>query len=360
MKILHIGEYIKGGVATYIRMLLEFQSCHDKIDTVDLILSRNHSETKWSLSDNHIFYYEYERKVVYIFKAIFQIYKHIRTIDPDIIHVHSTWSGVFVRILYFLSYRRPKIVYCAHGWSFLMEISNFKKKIYASIERLLAYKTDAIINISQYEHNYAIKYGIPASKCVMIYNGIQKTNYNESKKQNFQINEDKINILFVGRFDRQKGLDILLDTFAEYKLDNIELYLIGDSVLNKHKISIPNSVHQLGWVDNSIIDEYYSMCDVVIIPSRWEGFGLVAVEAMKNKKAVIASNRGALPEIVLDNYNGYIIDIHKRDELYSLLINLDKVKLKKMGENGYALYKQKFTDEILNKQILELYMRLLD
>lgn len=55
---------------------------------------------------------------------------------------------------------------------------------------------------------------------------------------------------------------------------------------------IPDNVESIGWINHDEIDSYYSLFDAVIIPSRWEGFGLVAIEAMKNAKAIIVSNRG--------------------------------------------------------------------
>ena len=99
------------------------------------------------------------------------------------------------------------------------------------------------------------------------------------------------------------------------------------------------------------------MFDAVIIPSRWEGFGLVAIEAMRNKKAVIASNRGALPELIQNEFNGYIFDLNNCEELVFILNNLDKDKMKLLGENGYLMYKEKFTSEILNEKLIIEYKK---
>ncbi len=358
MKVLHVGEYVTGGVATYIRSLLKYQQKYIGEDNLYFLLSDLHSEKKWPIDKKNIFYYKYKRNVLNIFTAIFQIYRYIDIINPDIIHVHSTWAGLFVRSIYFIKRKQLKIVYCAHGWSFLMEITRIKKIAYSIVERLLSYNTDIIINISKFEHNYAIQSGISASKCIMIYNGVSEVESINNKNLSLGEDIEKIKLLFVGRFDRQKGIDILLELFEKYELANVELYVIGQSVISEQKFTIPNGVHQLGWINNSLIDQYYASCDAIIVPSRWEGFGLVAVEAMKNKKAVIASNRGALPEIVIDGYNGFIFDIDKKEELFELLNRLKKEKLVEMGMNGYKLYKDNFTDDLLNDKILNLYKSL--
>lgn len=173
------------------------------------------------------------------------------------------------------------------------------------------------------------------------------------------IDKNKINLLFVGRFDEQKGIDILLNVFKDHEaqLQHINLILIGGFVLDRDKeeITIPKQVTYLGWKKTNVIDFYFAQVDGVIIPSRWEGFGLVAIEAMKNRKAVIASNRGALPEIIDDKQTGIIFDISNAKELLSCLMNLDKKKLRNMGIKGREKYINNYTANQMNKKILECY-----
>ncbi|MFJ7756510.1 glycosyltransferase, partial [Peribacillus muralis] len=280
-----------------------------------------------------------------------------------IIHVHSTFAGLFVRLpLIFLPKKDIKIIYCSHGWSFLMETSLLAKNIYIKIEKSLANVTTKIINISKYEQVESIKVGMPESKSILIYNGTKKIKNKKNYSFNVRdIEDSKINILFVGRFDRQKGIDILLDVIRNTTLKNIHLYLIGDSVLSKGDIpfNLPENVTKIGWVNKEEIDIYYQSIDAVIIPSRWEGFGLVAIEAMKNKKAVIASNRGALPELIIDGTNGFIFDINNINTLNLILESLDKETLKTLGENGYKYYNENFTCENMNIKILNVYSSIL-
>ncbi|MGE7759125.1 glycosyltransferase [Peribacillus sp. NPDC097895] len=361
-KIMHVGEYIKGGVYTYLYDILEYQS-NMKDSLIYLVASNYKSEKKYPIKKENIFYYKYKRNPLYMIYATIYILILIKKIKPDIIHVHSTFAGLFVRLPFIFSPKKDiKIIYCPHGWSFLMETSSFAKKLYIKIEKILAKVTTKIINISKYEQIESIKVGLPKSKSKLIYNGSKKI----SDKKNYPLNKQdfdksKINILFVGRFDRQKGIDILLNAIKNIQLKNIHLYLIGDSVLSKDDtlFDLPENVTKIGWVKKEEIDNYYQSIDAVIIPSRWEGFGLVAIEAMKNKKAVIASNRGALPELIKDGTNGFIFDINNISTLYFILESLDKKTLETLGENGYKHYIQNFTYENMNVEILNVYSSIL-
>lgn len=311
-------------------------------------------------NDINTYYYHYVRKPKFFLKAMKEIQNVIRQENPDIIHIHSTFAGFFVRLPLWFKKSRPKIIYCSHGWSFTMEIANWKKRVYAYIERLLAYKTDVIINISKHELKNSLNYNLPAHKSTIVYNGITKCFPIQQRIVDLQLDKNKINLLFVGRFDRQKGLDILLDFLAKHDLWHIHLYIIGESVLQKSELNLPNNVTLIGWVDNQIIDSYYQLFDAVIVPSRWEGFGLVAIEAMKNHKALIVSNRGALSELVVDGHNGYVFDLEDTESLLTILSSINKGKLKEMGENGFCIFEKKFTSDIMNEAVIDLYKSVLN
>lgn len=352
MKILHVGEYVNGGVATYLRTLLNRLQKYNDIENY-LLISEYKSQKNWDNITKKVFYYKYKRSIFNIFSAIKQIHEVIEEVNPDIIHVHSTWAGLFVRLPYLFRKRKAKIIYQSHGWAFLMDTSKYKKNIYALVERILSMPTDKIINISNYEQNQAIKYGLNKNKMIMIYNGVE----DKVNKSNLKLNWDKnkINLLFVGRLDKQKGLDLFLDVYDKMKLENIHLYVIGTSVLDNNLPQNTKYVTYLGWVDSKDIDEYYQACDAVIMPSRWEGFGLVAIEAMRNSKPVIASNMGALPELIKNNINGYIFDIKKDDTLEETLLNINKIELQELGKQARLIYLKNFVDLMFVEKVYELY-----
>jgi glycosyltransferase involved in cell wall biosynthesis len=354
VRVLHVGEYAQGGIATYLNTLFKYQLKQDSITEVFLLVSDINNKKLYELKQNNIYHYNYSRKIFNIPSAIFQINSIIKQIEPDIIHVHSSFAGLFVRILYFFKKRDTPIIYCPHGWSFLMELPRYKSRIYQLIEKFLSIKTDLVINISKFEYEQSLLRGLPDEKSVVIENGVDEVSSYE--EIDIVMDKNKINLLFVGRFDKQKGVDFLFELFKINNFDNVQLYTIGTKVLNDDNYDIPSCVKQLGWIDNSKIDSYYRMFDAVIVPSRWEGFGLVVIEAMKNKKPVIVSNRGALPYIVKDGVNGYIFDFDNPKELITLLKGLSKNELKRLGESAYKSYVEKYTSYMMNSKIMDCYL----
>ncbi len=87
------------------------------------------------------------------------------------------------------------------------------------------------------------------------------------------------------------------------------------------------------------------------MPSHWEGFGLVALEAMRNRKAVIASRVGGLPELVLDGINGRLMDIRDVPASRDLLAGLNKPELARMGEGRREIFDRGFTSGRVLRQM---------
>lgn len=355
MKVLHIGEYVNGGVATYLKTLIKDSDKYG-VDSY-LLMSNNKSDKIWNIAPEKIFFYQYKRSVLNLFSAIKIINIYIKKINPDIIHVHSSWAGLFVRLPYLFKKRKIKIIYSSHGWAFLMDTSMILKKVYAFIECILSLVTDVIINISQYEQDQAIQYGLNENKLIMIYNGVEDVKV-QLKMHASEMNSQEINLLFVGRIDYQKGLDLFLATYYQEPFTGIHLYVIGESLLDNVKMNNDEKTTYLGWVENKELDAYYQECDAVIMPSRWEGFGLVAIESMRNSKPVIVSNRGALPELVQNQVNGYVFNLDDKHSLEKILCKLNKAELKKMGETARKIYLGKFIGLFMRKKMYALYNRL--
>ncbi|NIK79540.1 glycosyltransferase involved in cell wall biosynthesis [Paenibacillus castaneae] len=350
-RVLHISEFTKGGIETHLNEVLRYQA--DNHDIYLMASEQNSNRDSLQISPERLHLYPYKRKPKYFFQAMRAIGKKVDEIKPDIVHVHGTFAGFFLRTLLFTKRQRPAVVYCAHGWAFLMDTKPWKKQLFAFVEKVLALRTDFIINISKHEYEMSINYGLPAKKSVVVYNGVSDAP--SANLLPFTVDENKINLLYVGRFDRQKGFDLLLELFNEQKFTNVVLYLVGDTVLEEINYEFPANAVKIGWVNNSEIDRYMKACDAVIVPSRWEGFGIVAIEALRNKKPVIASNRGALPEIIEHGVNGYIFDFDQKKELADIIHSLDKNTLEAMGSTGETIFYDKFHSDKMNKQIDRLY-----
>jgi glycosyltransferase involved in cell wall biosynthesis len=359
MKVLHISECIKGGIATYINELYQNKHISDNFILFAPSSHQKHLFKHISEDSNNKFFNRKSRNIKSLLLFFIFIVRNIKKVKPDIIHLHGTFAGFFVRIYYAFSFNRPIIIYCSHGWSFLMDIGIIKRKFYLLIERLLAYKTDAIINISNFDYDQSLKLGFSYHKSIKITNSINSI-INKRNNRIIKYSKNKVNFLFVGRLDKQKGFDKLFKYFS-YNKDYV-LHVVGDFVNSKSK-KYPNldNIFSYGWINAEDIHNCYIDSDVVIIPSRWEGFGLVAIEAMKYSKPLIVSNRGALPEIVQDGINGFIFNFDNFDlSLSKKIDSLSKLGLNLAGENSKRLFNKYYSKNDMVYKVYKLYSNLLD
>jgi len=131
---------------------------------------------------------------------------------------------------------------------------------------------------------------------------------------------------------------------------------VGDAVLGDAPLSsMPPNAQATGWLSPAEIEAFYRSADVVAIPSRWEGFGLIAVEAMRAELPVIASRVGGLPEIVDDGVTGVLIPPDDKAALVSALRDIPDERLAAMGRAGRQRFLRHFTLDRVHRQIAELY-----
>jgi len=128
-----------------------------------------------------------------------------------------------------------------------------------------------------------------------------------------------INFLYVGLLSKNKGIDILLQTFNKYENKNVRLTICGSGPLTKmvHQYcGFDQRITYLGQLSSLELSKQYDISDVLIIPSLWdEPFGRVVIEANVHGSVVIGSNRGGIPEIISSIGAGCIFDMNKSETL---------------------------------------------
>jgi glycosyltransferase involved in cell wall biosynthesis len=196
--------------------------------------------------------------------------------------------------------RRPAIVYCPHGWAFDIAAAGWKVRAVTLAEQALARFSDRVIAISQHEARQALRIGIGADRIQLAVNGLPEAPSTPPAAWD----DSRLKVLFVGRFDRQKGFDVLAKAAGVLR-QRIVVRAAGAAVAGSGEaVATPDNVQMLGWLDPVGVQAQLQACDVAVVPSRWEGFGFVAAEALRAGKPVIASRVGALPELVEDGFNG--------------------------------------------------------
>ncbi len=355
-RVLHVAETIIGGVSTYLQEILSFQAVALGAENVRVLLPANQAHDLHSIDPSMMLLFGRSGRNVRSLTAFsMALTEALQTFQPTVVHLHSSFAGAVGRPILVFQRPRPSVVYCSHGWSFLMEIPAWKQQLYVAIERSLARFTDVVINISRYEDKQAKERGISARKCVVVRNAVSPAA--PSGSAHLPFDPSRINLLFVGRFDRQKGLDLLVRAMGQVQDLPIHLYAIGGCFHDQKPPEPTPNVTLLGWLPREMLDDYYAGADALVMPSRWEGFGLVAIEAMRNGTAVLASNRGALPELIVDGQNGLLFDLDEADtsDLVRVLRGLDKASLQRMGEGALESYETYYTADVMNRSLIEIY-----
>lgn len=352
MKVLHVAETIQGGVASVLNHLISHQ-VQSSYDIFCLIPQQQTDSLNIPSSAKVFSFNRTGRNIPSFFRLLFAFIHTYRAQKPDIIHLHSTFAGAIVRCLFlFFFSSRPVIVYCPHAFSFLIDTNRLKKIMFVAIEKLLLTTTEAVICVSNYERETAIIHGFSPQKLVTIYNGVPTQPNRDHVSQNVA----PLRLLFVGRFDHQKGLDILLDAFKQIDTANMQLDIIGAPVISTTKIPEKHgNINFHGWLNNTAIANFYRVANAVIVPSRWEGFAIVPLEAMSFGCSVVSSDATSLPEQVKHGETGLIFESENAHELGKILSTLTVDECDLFGKFGQTIQRQRFSAADMCARTDELY-----
>jgi glycosyltransferase involved in cell wall biosynthesis len=180
----------------------------------------------------------------------------------------------------------------------------------------------------------------------------------------------KINLLFVGRFSEEKQPDVAWEVFSGLAEEFPQLNLIfvgNDDLLNpslaadlRKKVAYSPLKERVVWAGvQQNVSPWYAMADLVIMPSKYEGFGRVLVEAMAHRVPVVAFCVGGIPEVIEDGRQGILIEPYDIDAMREAVYNLlkDDVKRRQMGEAGPDRAR-KFSLSSHIEEVIRLYQSL--
>jgi glycosyltransferase involved in cell wall biosynthesis len=358
LRVLHVAETVRGGIATYLNELHPLQRASFGRGNVHYVVPSDHRDDLVGFEDREITLFQREgRNFPSLFRMAFTALREIRRRQPDVVHIHSTFAGLVIRPVLLLKRGGPRVVYCPHGWAFSRETSKLSHQVTKWVERVFAKITDRIICISGDEFNEAVRAGISAKRLVLVHNGISRKRPLLDATSAIWPSQ-KTKVLFIGRLDRQKGYDLLIESARQLE-DLIEVRIIGASVIGKSESTdVPRNVALLGWMNRNQIEAHLEVADLVVIPSRWEAFGLVAIEAMRAAKPIVAFRVGALPEIVEDGMTGFLCGPVSVAPLVDALQQVSKIDLKAAGQRGHARFRQLYDIEMTHRALNRVYLDL--
>jgi glycosyltransferase involved in cell wall biosynthesis len=299
------------------------------------------------------------------FLKVLKIYKKIR---PEIVHCHLWISELYGLCLKLLYRKYFFLVITKHLDSFIFEGSFGSKKFFKGIflEKIIFYYTDHIIFISKAVKKFFFQnININSQKISTIYYGVNfdkfsKFNSKESIYLKKKLNIDNKTFILgcVARHVEQKSLDIVIKSFSLFVKRNpkvkTKLIMIGKGHLEKDLKKLAKNLNIFNktiWIRNTnYIQMYYKIFDMLCLSSKYEGLGLVLLEALASGVPILATRSGAIPEIVKNKINGHLVrygDIENFSKRIPDTLKLSaKIKFKKYVSNMENLFS-------LNKFFLE-------
>ena len=303
----------------------------------------------------------------YDITALWKLYSLIRKNRYDIVHTHLFHADIYGVLAAFLA-KTPVIVSSEHN-----EGRFLKKKLYSFLHRWTSLRCHKLIAISEQVKKYMITTGIrDANKIEVVYYGLDWTRYDSLGDlsyigKEFNIDQEENLIGTVARLTEQKGLNYLLEAFARVleTEPKCKLIIVGRGGLEKQlkdlsrKLGIEDKVIFTGFRKD--IPEIMSSIDIFVLPSLWEGLGLVLLEAMAAKKPIVATNVSAIPEIVLDGKTGILVPPSNAEALADGILRLVKQRnlAKTMGETGRERLEVHFGIEKMVKRVERIYDELI-
>lgn len=288
--------------------------------------------------------------------------------DPDILSIMSLHTTYYLARPFKPEWN-TRIIY---GHKVIKKVIEAEKNALLKAKFLLANSNTIIKEIEQgygiaiKEKSYIIPHGTPDL--------LEDNNITLDVKLINNIKNKKLHVLVPCRFELRKGYDLALKLAKLCQnIENIHFDFIGQNInddvfekaLEESSVDIKNlkncSFH--GQVDRKVLDDFYIKSDLVLMLSRFESFGLVAIEALSAGTPVLALKAGALPEVIKDNYSGWIIPEDKSflPKSFEILKKLseNKEKIHQFSKNARVEYNKNYTIEHMASGILEVYRSML-
>ena len=243
------------------------------------------------------------------------------------------------------------------------------EKMIHETEAWLTYEAWKVICCSDYMISHAkYVFGLPSDKLVMVPNGVNTHNYdgNQDLKEfrgKFALPEEKI-ILFVGRLVYEKGIHVLINAVPKILSKvNAKFIIVGSGYMKEQLLNIVRSMgleHKVlfeGFLDEPSLLKLQRCADVSVVPSLFEPFGIVALEAMAAQSPVVASDTGGLSEIIEHDVTGVKVYPNNPDSLAWGItkVLLDGYYAKQLRDNAYKRVQEKYDWEKIAQQTKRIY-----
>lgn len=375
MRILHITGYTveRGGTSKVVFDNVNYQL--KKGHTVDIITVDFPGEKTYPLPDGAGLVkvkYSPLNKYVSDYSPGFYTYLKANRNHYDIIHIHGIWH--WGSIVPYLVSGKARVVISIHGmlsrWA--LNQGGIKKKIFGELfQKRFLRKSDALILLTEAEKEELLEYtAVDESIVHVIPNGIDRMVMpSEQQKQNLLnklgLSGDTVNILFLSRIHKKKGLDLLLKAFARLskEMPQARLLIAGPDEGYKptaeeliDSLGIRNQTMFLGSVSGKEKETVFSIADVFVLSSYSEGLPMSVLEAMSLQVAVVVSDQTRIDTFIRQYQAGKVTGLNETEVYEAIREILDKPgETKGFIQNANRLLEAEFSPEMVNNRLVSLY-----
>lgn len=293
-------------------------------------------------------------KEVYNPALIFEIRKFLK--NYDIAHLHVFPSQYYAVFANLLNGSKTKLILTEHN----TVNGRINNKIFKPLERFIYNRYEKVICITKEIETIYKNYLGLSDQLITINNGVDVNKIINTKpyeKSDLGFNDEDKLLIMVARFNKQKDQDTVIQSL-KYLPISYKLILVGDGERRKELeglVSELNLSHRVFFLGvRSDIYSLYKMCDIAVLSSHWEGFGLAAVEAMACSIPTVVSNVEGLAQVVEDA--GILFKAGNSEELAEIIMYLENNRNEYINTAKKCLERAKQYDimKMVNKHI-ELY-----
>ncbi|OCJ18295.1 glycosyl transferase [Rhizobium sp. AC44/96] len=297
--------------------------------------------------------------------VIWDTYKHIKSLRPDVLHGHGAKGGVLARLagsaLRVNRYRVARL-YTAHGGSLHYSRSSLIGQFVLRMERLQEYFTDALVFICEYERDtYARKVGRPRTETRLIYNGIGERDFAPVPTRS-----DAVHYIYIGMLRDLKGPDLFIDAFAKAERilgRPLSALMIGDGPdRDKYRdMMVERGLgKRIGMLPAMRVQQAFAMAQNLVVPSRAEALPYIVLEGLAAGKTIIATRVGGIPE-ALGVDSAALVKPEDADDLARVMADAIRIP----GWHDAVMpaiesVRSVFSASVMASDVLKLYRELLD
>jgi glycosyltransferase involved in cell wall biosynthesis len=245
-------------------------------------------------------------------RGVIRLARVVRRFHPDVVHSHMVHANLLSRVTR-LFCRMPVLVCTAHN---IDEGGRWRERMYRLTDRL----ADVTTNVSKAGVERYVRVGAaPAGRIRWVPNGIDTSRFERSPAARIALRSvfdvaDAFVFLAVGRLERAKGFDVLLQALSLVRTqnDNWVVLIAGDG---SQRVKLDAQASSLGLGSEIVrflgvrndVPDLMAAADALVLPSRWEGLPMVLLEAASAGLPVVATDVGGNAEVVVDEETGFLV-----------------------------------------------------